>query len=192
MVECGGLENRCPRKRVRGSNPLVSASFFIKCKPLNPKRREVCIITRKETRIPAKRRLSWNLYPEKDSFREHVYFSEKFNVCVILVGLKMFYVYILVNESKTKTYVGSTENLISDWKSIILVRSNHQSRIVLIRFCTGKNSVHWPKLEEEKLIIKVHLAEENCLPFCREIIRDFGEPATSSKFEESGEASPNL
>jgi len=27
------------------------------------------------------------------------------------MDLKMFYVYVLVNESKTKTYVGSTENL---------------------------------------------------------------------------------
>ena len=55
-----------------------------------------------------------------------------------------------------------------------------------------KNLILWPELEEGKFIIKVRPAEENCLRSCKEIIRNSGEPATSSKFEESGEASPEI
>ncbi len=77
MVECGGLENRCPRKRVRGSNPLVSASFFFKTQTSQPERVRCLRKSRKETRTLMRLRPNQSL-PSFSGLIIRVWYSNAF------------------------------------------------------------------------------------------------------------------
>lgn len=45
----------------------------------------------------------------------------------------MYYVYILLNEAKTRTYTGVASDVTSVWKNIIPAESSHHVHIVLIK-----------------------------------------------------------